>query len=183
MIVYQAYRFEVDPNNHARSALSSHTGAARFAYNWGLALVADHLAARRALKVVAMRQGASAIEATAWAEGLLGPLPWTLPALRRRWNGAKAEVAPWWATNSKESYNSGLDALARGLDAWSKSRSGQRHGPRVGFPRFHKRGFRRSFGVTTGSFGVIDDRHVRLPRIGVMRTKEPTTELTALLRA
>jgi putative transposase len=31
--------------------------------------------------------------------------------------------------------------------------------------------------VTTGSFGVLDDRHVRLPRIGAVRAKEPTTKL------
>ncbi len=32
MLVHQAFRFELDPNNRARSALSSHAGAARFAY-------------------------------------------------------------------------------------------------------------------------------------------------------
>jgi hypothetical protein len=31
MLVHQAFRFELDPNNQARSALSSHAGAARFA--------------------------------------------------------------------------------------------------------------------------------------------------------
>lgn len=35
----QAFRFEVDPNNHTRSAIASHAGAARFAENWALALV------------------------------------------------------------------------------------------------------------------------------------------------
>ncbi len=45
MLVYQAYRFELDPNNHARSVLASHAGAAQFAYNWGLDLVSNHLAA------------------------------------------------------------------------------------------------------------------------------------------
>jgi hypothetical protein len=112
---------------------------------------------------------------------LLGPLPWTLPALRRAWNQAKQSVAPWWADNSKESYNSGLDALARGPDAWAKSRRGARKGRRVGFPRFKKKNGRRSFKVTTGAFGVTDSRHVRLPRIGVIRTKEPTTKLAGLL--
>jgi len=101
-------------------------------------------------------------------------------------------VAPWWAGNSKEPYNSGLGALARALDAWSKSRRGARKGPRVGFPRYKKIGFprykkksgaRRSFKVSTGSFGVTDARHVRLPRIGVTRTKEPTTKLAGLLDA
>lgn len=183
MLVHQAFRFELDPNNVARARLASHAGAARFAYNWGLALVVEGLAARRALRLLALRQGASPGEAEQWADDVVGPLPWTLPALRRSWNRAKAEVAPWWAENSKEAYNSGLDALARALDGWSRSRRGQRKGPRVGFPRFHKRGGGRSFRVTTGSFGVVDGRHVRLPRIGVIRTKEPTAKLIAHLDA
>lgn len=183
MLVAQAYRFELDPNDKCRSALASHAGAARLAYNWGLGLVDEHLAARRALVVVAIRQGASRDDGEEWADGLLGPLPWTLAALRRGWNQAKSEVAPWWAENSKESYSSGLDALARGLDAWSKSRRGARKGGKVGFPRFKAKHARRSFRVTTGSFGVRDDRHVRLPRIGVIRTKEPTRSLAGLVDA
>jgi putative transposase len=183
MLVHQAFRFELDPNNVARARLASHAGAARFAYNWGLALVVEGLAARRALRALALRQGASPGEAEQWADDVVGPLPWTLPALRRSWNRAKTEVAPWWAESSKEAYNSGLDALARALEGWSRSRRGQRKGPRVGFPRFHKRGGGRSFRVTTGSFGVVDGRHVRLPHIGVIRTKEPTAKLIAHLDA
>jgi len=58
MLVTQAYRFELGPNNKCRSALASHVGAARFAYNWGLSLVSNYLAARRALVVLAIQQGA-----------------------------------------------------------------------------------------------------------------------------
>jgi putative transposase len=103
--------------------------------------------------------------------------------LRREWNRAKGEVAPWWAENSKECYSSGLDGLARGLDAWSKSRRGERKGPPAGFPRPKGKGSRRSFRVTTGAFGVTDERHIRLPRIGVIRTKEPTLKLLGRLQA
>ena len=183
MLVHQAFRFELGPSDAARSALASHAGAARFAYNWGLATVSEALAAHRALTALALRQGATATEARAWADEVGGPVPWTLPALRRRWNAAKAEVAPWWAENSKEAYSSGLDALARALKGFFDSRSGERRGRPVGFPRFKRRGSRRSFRVTTGSFGVADHRHVRLPRIGVVRTKEATTTLVAHLEA
>ena len=181
MLVTQACRFELDPNDKCRSKLASHAGAARFGYNWGLGLVIEHLAPRRVLVVLAIRCGASRADGEEWADALLGPLPWTLPALRRAWNQAKAGAAPWWAENSKECYSSGLDALSRGLDTWSKSRRGVRQGRKVGFPRFKARHARRSFEVTTGAFGVVDDRHVRLPRIGVIRTKEPTTKLAALV--
>jgi len=37
MRVIQAFRFELDPSREARIALEKHVGAARFAYNWGLA--------------------------------------------------------------------------------------------------------------------------------------------------
>ncbi len=56
MLVHQAFRFELDPNNQVRSALSSNAGAARFAYNWGLATVIEALAARRAFSDLALRQ-------------------------------------------------------------------------------------------------------------------------------
>jgi hypothetical protein len=37
--VMQAYRFALDPTPRQQGQLASHTGAARFAFNWGLALV------------------------------------------------------------------------------------------------------------------------------------------------
>ena len=181
MLVHQAYRFELGPNNTQCSGLASHAGAARFTYNWGLALVKEHMAAHKALVVLALRQGANAWQAEAWATEATGPVPWSLPALRRQWNRDKHDVAPWWAENSKEAYSSGLDALARALKAFFGSRSGDRKGKVVGFPKFKKKGSRASFKVTTGSFGVIDDRHIRLPRIGVLRTKEPTAKLARKL--
>ena len=183
MKAHQAFRFELDPGDRAGSALASHAGAARFAYNWGLAMVTGQLQAHRALVALALRQGAGAEQAAAWATEVTGPVPWSLAALRRRWAQEKTEVAPWWAENSKEAYNSGLDALARALKGFFSSRSGQRAGKPLGFPHVKKKRCRRSFRVTTGSFGVIDDRHVRLPRIGTLRTKEPTTKLAKKLAA
>lgn len=181
MLAHQAYRFELAPNNCLRSALASHAGAARFAFNWGLATVASRMEAHRALAALAVRQGAKPEEARAWAACLTGPVPWSLPALRRQWNREKDEVAPWWAENSKEAYNSGLDALARALKAFFGSRSGERNGRAMGFPRFKKKGAPASFRVTTGSFGVVDGHHVRLPRIGPVRTKEPMAKLAEKL--
>jgi|SRR5579875_2441247 len=170
MLVTQAFRFELDPNDKCRSALASHCGASRFAYNTMLAYVHWALDAR------AFEKRATGQPST--------QVPWNLYSLRKVWNNeVKSWVAPWWRQNSKEAYNSGLDALARGLDAWSKSRRGARKGRSVGFPRFKAKHARRSFKVTTGSFGVVDDRHVKIPRIGVVRTKESTVKLAHLLRA
>ena len=105
--------------------------------------------------------------------------------LRKTWNARKDEVAPWWRANSKEAYNSGLDGLARALENWSTSRSGERAGAAVGFPRLKTRHRgARSVRFTTGAIRVEPDRHhVTLPRIGRVRTQESTRKLARRLQA
>jgi len=169
--VLQAYRFALDPAPAIERACWSHVGAARFAYNhmlWRVKAVLDQRAAERSY-------GLGAADLTP-AQG------WSLPALRRTWNQVKAEVAPWWAENSKEAYNSGLDALARALEAWSKSRNGGRAGQRAGFPRFKRKQARHSVRFTTGILRVEPDRHhVTLPRLGCIKTHESTRKLARRL--
>jgi putative transposase len=159
----QAYRFALDPTPRQRRALASHCGAARVAYNWGLKLVDDRLQQRRAGEDV--------------------EVPWTLPALRREWNRAKDQVAPWWAENSKEAYSSGLDGLARALKNWTDSRTGRRKGRPVGFPRAKRKGrCRDACRFTTGPLRVEADRkHITLPRIGGLKTHESTRKLARRL--
>ncbi len=165
MVTHQAFRFELDPNNSAASKLSSHCGAARFAYNTMLAYVSWALDAR------GFEKRTTGVATT--------QVPWNLYALRKVWNNeVKSWAAPWWGESSKEAYNSGLDALARALDGFSRSRNGQRAGKRVRFPRFKGKGARRSYRITTGAFGLVDERHVKIPRIGVLRTKEPADKLS-----
>jgi putative transposase len=163
MLVHQAYRYALDPTDRQIGALASHCGAARFAFNFGLALVKARLDARAASESI--------------------EVPWTLPALRREWNAAKPDVAPWWADNSKEAYSGGLDALARALKGWSASRKGKRAGKRVGFPRFRRKGVHDSCRFTTGAIRITDARHIVLPRLGTLRTAEDTDSLTHLLTA
>jgi putative transposase len=64
---------------------------------------------------------------------MTGPIPWSMPAMRRYWNRVKDEVAPWWAANSKEAYTSAFEALAAAFGNFFDSRDGTRKGPRVGF--------------------------------------------------
>ena len=117
----QAYRFALDPSPAQVRAFRSCAGAARKAYNTMLALVKATMGQRQAERSYGIA-----------GAGLTPALNWSLAGLRKEWNRRKDDVAPWWAENSKESYNTGLDALARGLDAWGKSRKGQRAGPRPG---------------------------------------------------
>jgi putative transposase len=98
----------------------SHAGASRKAYNWALSLVKAQMDQRAAERTYGLS-----------GDQLTPSVSWTLPSLRKAWNQAKDEVAPWWADNSKEAYASGIRNLVRGLDAWRDSKSGKRKGPKV----------------------------------------------------
>ncbi|GIJ27463.1 hypothetical protein Vqi01_26250 [Micromonospora qiuiae] len=110
MKTIQAYRFALDLTPGQERDVLAHAGAARVAHNWALArvkAVMDQRAAERSYAV---------------PEELLTPSPsWSLAGLRKAWNAAKDEVAPWWRECSKEAFNTGLDALARALVNWRPS--------------------------------------------------------------
>jgi putative transposase len=161
----RGWRFEVETTSSAqRPLIAQHFGARRFAYNWALAQVKANLDARA-------------------ADPSVPPLAWTLPTLRKAWNQAKAEVAPWWPCCSKEAYSCGIADLLAALHGWSASKKGRRAGARVGFPRFKAR--RRDRGRVRFSTGALrlepDRRHFTLPVIGRLRSKENTRRLERLV--
>jgi putative transposase len=156
--VMTAAKFEVQwPPEDRRALVRSHFGARRFAFNWGLARVKADLDAK-------------AVDPAHESVG------WDLGSLRKVWNRAKDEVAPWWAANSKECYSGGLADLAQALSNWTDSRDGKRRGRRVGFPRF--KSARRDAGrvrFSTGTMRVEPDRRtITVPVIGGLRAKENT---------
>jgi transposase len=160
----QAYRFGFDLTPSQERAVLAHAGAGRKAYNWALA------------RVKAVMDQRAAERSYGLADDALTPaLSWSLPALRKAWNAAKGEVAPWWRECSKEAFNTGLDALARGLKNWSGSRTGKRAGRKVGFPRFKaKHRTTPTVRFTTGTIRVEPDRkHVVLPRLGRLNCTSP----------
>ncbi|WP_406046265.1 IS607 family element RNA-guided endonuclease TnpB [Micromonospora sp. NBC_00898] len=173
-MVVRAYRFALDLTRRQERAVLAHAGAGRVAYNWALARV----------KAVMEQRGAERSYGIA-ESGLTPTIEWSLPALRKAWNAAKPDVAPWWAECSKEAFNTGLDALVRGVNSWSDSRTGKRAGRRVGFPRFKSR--RRStpsVRFTTGAIRVEPDRkHVVLPRLGRLKLHESARKLARRLEA
>ena len=140
----------------------SHAGAARFAYNAGLAHV------KAALEVGEK-------------------LDWSYFSLQHWWNANKdtlavsADGVPWWRENSKEAANSGLRALASALSNWSKSRRGKRKGARVGFPKFKVKDRetpRFSYSTSGPSEGGLikgDAKALWLPRIGRVHCMENVT--------
>lgn len=174
MPVHQAFRYELSPNNHVRNRFASHCGASRFAYNWGLGLVKNQLELRDQIRSAAYKELLSDEEVESLVRQI--DLPWSMYSLRKEFNRQKHIVAPWWKENSKFAYESGLTALAAGLANYSASKKGQRAGPVMEFPHRKKAGNPRSCRFWAG-LSLVDERHVRLPRIGVVRSKEMTTEL------
>jgi putative transposase len=166
--VVQAYRFALDPSPAQQAALRSHCGAQRFAFNWGLARVKANLGQREAERSYGVPK-----------ELLTPAVSWSAWRLRKDFNAVKDQVAPWWPENSKEAYASGLANLAAALANWAASRAGTRRGPKIAFPKFKGKRSVLSVRFTTGAFGLPDQdrRHVRLPRIGLVRTHESTRKL------
>jgi IS605 OrfB family transposase len=156
-----AYRFALDPTPRQERALRSHAGAARVAFNWGLARVKANLGQREAERSYGLT-----------GDDLTPSLSWSLYSLRKDWNAAKGDVAPWWGECSKEAFNTGLDQLARALKNWGDSRKGKRKGRSVGFPRFRsKRKARPSIRFTTGAIRC-EPGHAVLPRLGRIKLHE-----------
>ena len=182
VLVHQAYRYELSPNNETRSRFASHCGAARFAYNWGLALAKEQLAARERVRSACYQELLSDEEVKILAGNV--EVLWTMYDLRREWNRQKHTVAPWWAENSKFAYEAGLTALGVALTNFSKSKNGTRAGRKTGFPRPKRRASRQSCRFSAGGgLAVVDERHVRLSRIGIIRSKEKTSTLLSRLDA
>jgi putative transposase len=157
--VVQAYRFALDPAPSQERMLRSHAGAARFAWNWGLARCQQRYQAEGR-----------------WYSGM---------ELHKLWNAAKkADPAlAWWAENSKCAYQEAFRDLDRALRDFTASKKGQRKGKRLGFPRFKKRGrCRDSFRFSTDPMRCAGTT-VTLPRLGVIRTHESTRKLTRRLAA
>jgi putative transposase len=102
------------------------------------------------------------------------PLPSAIQ-LHKEWNRWKRENAPWWVEVSKCAPQEAFRDLEKALKAWQEGRAN--------FPRFkRKKSLDDNKARLTGSIRVTP-RHVKLPRIGKVRTKERTDKLLELLQA
>ncbi len=136
--------FTLDPTPGQERLLRSYAGAARFAYNWAVAVgeVSENLSVRRAQRDAGV------------AEADLTPaLSWSAFGLSKLWNETKTEVAPWWQEVSMHAFRSGIRAVADALGNFSDSKKGERKGTKVGFP--HRKSRRRS----TPSVSFVEINH------------------------
>jgi hypothetical protein len=133
--VYQAYRFALDPAPAQERALRSHAGAARFAWNWGLAKCKEGYEAEG--------KWYSAVD------------------LHKLWNAEKrADPAlVWWPENSKCAYQEAFRDLGRALQDFTASKKGDRKGRRLGFPRLKSAaGARRRSGSAPARCAAVGPR-------------------------
>jgi putative transposase len=125
--VARGFVFEVETTSPEQPGqVAQAFGARRYAYNWALGQVRANLDART-------------------ADPTVPPLAWNFYELRKAWNQAKYEVAPWSRCTSKEAYASGIADLVAGLHNWSDAKAGRRKGARVG-----SRASRPAIGIAVG---------------------------------
>jgi putative transposase len=95
------------------------------------------------------------------------------PELHKAWNAWKRENAPWWTEVSKCAPQEAFRDLEKALKNWKAKRAR--------FPRFkRKKSLDDNKARLTGTIKVFS-RHIQLPRLGRVRSKEPTDKLLKLL--
>ena len=148
-----------NPGSSIALALSQHDGATRWAYNALLARLNDATQASPA-----------------------GPL-W--PSVDDLAKSLRREKPEWWAPVDWEMLDNGRIRLATALQRWSQCRKGKHEWHQsgsCGFPRFHRRGNRKSvsFSSHVGDGKRVkwpDQRHITLPSIGTLTLAEPLPEV------
>lgn len=157
-VVQQSYRFVLSPNPDQVQFLERLTGATRFFFNWGLALVKQRLNER--------------------AAGKNASVPWTLTALCSEFARVKDDVAPWRRDVVCGSQQAGFERLGDALQSFLR---GRQAGRQVRFPRFRVRG-KCAESVIFQRPRIRDARHVEFDRrMGPIRSKESLCKLIRLL--
>jgi len=146
--IQRAYKVELDLNNEQTTACRKHAGAARWAYNWGLALKQDVYRATG--------KSPSAIE------------------LHRELNALKKTEVPWMYEVSKCAPQEALRNLDAAFVHFFRRAKLKQQGKlrgKVGYP--HPKSKKRGWGSfrLTGAIVVFPDA-IQLPRLGRLRLKE-----------
>jgi putative transposase len=189
---HTTFKFCIDPTVEQNEMLSRHAGASRFAFNQCLAMVKATLT---------RRETDSEIE-----------VPWTgfdLINAFNRWkktqdagrvfivdtDGVTQIVVTglaWRNQVRQQVFEEAAADLGKGLKSWSDSRTGERKGKKVGFPRFKKKtgavpSFRLRNNYSKGrppTIRVGDNirpRSVTLPGIGQVAVHDDTRRLRTML--
>jgi putative transposase len=192
MARHTTFRFCLDPTVEQCEVLSRHAGAARFAFNQCLRIVKTALTQRHTKPDTDVPwTGFDLINAfNAWKKTEDAGRVFTVDS------DGVIETTVTWLTCRREVcqqvFEEAAVDLSRGLAAWSDSRSGERKGRRVGFPRFKKKlGDIPSFRLRNkhrqgkpAAIRVGDNnrpRSVTLPGIGSIGVHDDTRRLRRML--
>jgi putative transposase len=83
--------------------------------------------------------------------------------------GKRDELAPWWSENGSSSYNYAHVHLAKAFTNWRKGRAK--------FPTPKKKKSSNSVTFMNGAIHLVDSHHVRISRVGAVKTFESTRKL------
>ncbi|MCL5999320.1 MAG: transposase [Chloroflexi bacterium] len=147
MIILRAFKTELDLNNIQRSACARHAGAARYAYNWGLA--------RKLAAYQAGEKTPTAID------------------LHRELNVLKQTELSWMYEVSKCAPQEALRNLDQAFVHFFRRVKAKKAGKKVkvGFPRFKSKKHGLGSFRLTGAIHICEDA-IQLPRLGRLRLKE-----------
>lgn len=164
----QGYRIELAPTDEQIQRLSAHEGLHRVVFNHCLAhvkAVHDQRAAERTYGIA--------------DEDLTPSQSWRAPALEKYWR-ATSHKYPWFADEALSSRvpKEACRALAAALSNWAKSKAGKRKGRRMGFPVWRRKKGRGRFRMDADRIRPVERRTLRIPAVGLVRTREDMSWLT-----
>jgi putative transposase len=191
---HTTFRFALAPTPAQAAMLIRHAGASRFAYNQCLRLVIDALASKRTDpqgRVPVPWSGFDLINAfNAWKRSEAAGRVFVVAA-----DGTTTKQViglRWQHEISAQVFEEAAVDLGRALSAYAQAKTGSHKGPRVGFPRWKRKGrCRDSFrlrdkqgksGASVIRVGAGHPRSVTLPTIGLVRVHDDTRRLRRLLR-
>ena len=150
MEINRAYKVELDPNNSQRTRLRQHAGAARWAYNWGLARkISVYQETKKSPNNIALHRELNVLKKTSKNEG----------------------GVPWMYQVSKCAPQEALRDLDRAFSNFF--RRCKKGASKKGFPKFKSRHRSSNSFRLTGSIKVVEDgRYIQLPRLGKIKLKE-----------
>jgi putative transposase len=156
-MVTQAFTYALDPTPEQVSAMLSHVGGSRFAYNAMLGMVKDNWDENRAKEDAGLEVAKEDYVSTSHF-GLL-----------YLWAEHRDELAPWWAENGSSTYNDAAQRLSKAFTNFHKGRAK--------FPHFKRRGQSGSVRIMGPAVHLDDSHHVTISRIGAIKTYESTRKL------
>ena len=153
----KSYRYAIDPTPGQQRALLSHIGGSRFAFNHLLSLTLANWDENQARK----DDGEEVTKDDCVDTGHFG--------LLRLWSATRDDVAPWWGENGASAYNDAAQRLSRAMTNFYKKRAK--------VPRYKRRGLGESVRFTNQAVHLTDSHHVKVSRIGEVKTYESTRKL------